>query len=669
MEEIRPRFTISIVCHNNLHLTKRCIESVLKHSDNMEIIVTDNGSNDQTLQYLHSISKKNKQINVIRNEHNEGFGKPHNKALEFARGEYFVVLNNDIEVCPNWMKIMQEEFMKNKNLALCGVQGSFNSLDDNMVGYGGENLEYIEASCLMVRTDITQKHTLFSSYINFAYGEDSDLSLRMRELGHDIATVTIPIKHEGSATTKIVQNKVPLHLYHTGNHAILKERWAAYLKRRNFNYRIAIIRKDAHGDVLLVTPIIHALKKKWPQSIITVITNHPDIFRDNRDVHEAMKERRQRDDYEFVYDLDLSYENNPQQHIVESYAQVCNVSLEGWKPFFFVRNEDRQFAASKLIGDKWVVIHTGPTTWRGRDWPRENFLEVARILRRDGWQVAVIGNEAGWALENATIDLRGKTTLHQMAAVIERADLFVGIDSFPMHIAQAMMRPVVGIFGTINPDYRMTKIPFHKGVHADQEKVPCVGEHHRLKPPVTDSQCDGACIRAVTPEMVLNKIPNVLKFYRMQMETSKIRDRVLKYCVGKGVDIGCSRDKITPEAIGVDRFEAPEVNIVADVGQDLPFSEGEFDYVYSSHTLEDFVDTKDILTKWLKVLKKGGTIILYLPHADLYKGYNNDHKHDGFQEAEITTPLEELGCEIIECYRDDNAEEARYSLVVVAKKN
>ena len=71
----------------------------------------------------------------------------------------------------------------------------------------------------------------------------------------------------------------------------------------------------------------------------------------------------------------------------------------------------------------------------------------------------------------------------------------------------------------------------------------------------------------------------------MYLETSKIRDRALPYCVGKGIDLGCGRDPITPDCVAMDRHEAPEVTLVGDIGARLPFDDVTFDWVYSSHAL------------------------------------------------------------------------------------
>jgi predicted SAM-dependent methyltransferase len=152
-------------------------------------------------------------------------------------------------------------------------------------------------------------------------------------------------------------------------------------------------------------------------------------------------------------------------------------------------------------------------------------------------------------------------------------------------------------------------------------------------------------------------------------ETAKIRDRVLKYCEGYGVDLGCGDDKIKSEAIGVDtKFDGWNLN------EKLYFFNSVFDYVYSSHCLEHLIDYKRALTDWVRILKPGGHIILYLPHADYYKykilpngdiEFNPEHLHE-FRPADIVPILESLGITIIENDLDVGVD--RYSFLIVGIK-
>ncbi len=115
-------------------------------------------------------------------------------------------------------------------------------------------------------------------------------------------------------------------------------------------------------------------------------------------------------------------------------------------------------------------------------------------------------------------------------------------------------------------------------------------------------------------------------------ETSKVRHWVLPYCTGKGCDVGFGGDKIRKtDCDGID-FEQPytytgrdKVDIPCDViHNEIPVPDNTYDYVYTSHLIEDFADTKDALRKFIRILKNGGNLILVFPDQPEYEVYCRD---------------------------------------------
>lgn len=120
---------------------------------------------------------------------------------------------------------------------------------------------------------------------------------------------------------------------------------------------------------------------------------------------------------------------------------------------------------------------------------------------------------------------------------------------------------------------------------------------------------------------------------RRSGESAKARDRRNRegffdlYCTGRGLDIGYGGDLLSENCTGWDseHGDAQELATVED---------SEYDFVYSSHTLEHMVDPAVALRNWWRVLRPGGFLILYVPHRDLYEKklrlpsrWNDDHKH------------------------------------------
>src|SRR5262249_47664396 len=86
--------------------TRLCLESVLAHTHRpYELVLIDNGSTDGTGEYLESMKARPgpDRVVVVRNETNVGYPAGVNQGLAAARGEYVVLLNNDVVVTPGWL--------------------------------------------------------------------------------------------------------------------------------------------------------------------------------------------------------------------------------------------------------------------------------------------------------------------------------------------------------------------------------------------------------------------------------------------------------------------------------------------------------------------------------------------------------------------------------------
>lgn len=107
---------------------------------------------------------------------------------------------------------------------------------------------------------------------------------------------------------------------------------------------------------------------------------------------------------------------------------------------------------------KPLAIVAPGTNWDTKAWRKDGFAEVARHLLQKGLAVILIGSEGERALceevgklAPGAVDLAGETTLPELAALIRRAALCVSNDSGPMHLAVALERPVIGLFGPTDP--------------------------------------------------------------------------------------------------------------------------------------------------------------------------------------------------------------------------
>jgi glycosyltransferase involved in cell wall biosynthesis len=103
--KIQNGASIIIPCWNQLEFTRQCVRALLRHTrPSWELILIDNGSTDGTGEYLAGLQDAAPvPVTVIANETNRGFPAAINQGLHEARGEYLVLLNNDVVVTDAWL--------------------------------------------------------------------------------------------------------------------------------------------------------------------------------------------------------------------------------------------------------------------------------------------------------------------------------------------------------------------------------------------------------------------------------------------------------------------------------------------------------------------------------------------------------------------------------------
>lgn len=496
-----PRVTISILAYGALDHSKACLKSVLDHSGghDFEIILTDNGSKDETAQYFKELQDQYPLwIRIVTNKENLGFMEPNKKALEMANGEYFVMLNNDAKVPPGWLDHLLSPFDRYPRAALSGPEGSCSELTHDFYGVPGKHLDYLEGSCLCGKTEILRRHGLFSDYLSFAYSEDSDLSLRMQELGYSIHRTPFRIQHVRSATSDSVPG---IKEHQEKNRKAMISRWSGWRSGRRFNYPIIVRRRASSGDVLLVSAVVKALSERCPRANILVETDFRSVFAGNpRIIRTSSKLSAIRGAR--VIDLNMAYENRPGMHIITAYAEVAQVGPIELRSEFYESPLCIKSAKERMDDGMWIGIHAGPTTWEGKNWSEAKWQKLIHNLVSEGWKVLLVGNQ-GYDLPYH-LDARNRTRVHELAGYLKNCDLFCGVDSFPMHVAQAVGTPVVPLFGVTSPEFILTLGSKAYPVESDKNH-PFTGVRHRVSGStcvqVTDNPMD-----TITVDQVLESI-------------------------------------------------------------------------------------------------------------------------------------------------------------------
>jgi heptosyltransferase I len=271
---------------------------------------------------------------------------------------------------------------------------------------------------------------------------------------------------------------------------------------------LCIFRLSALGDVTHVLPLVRRVQKFWPQTRITWIIGRFEhrlvgdiagiefIVVDKkrgaaawRDLRRQLKGRRfdallqcqlslranvlgsavsarQRIGFDWARSKELhSFFINRRiaaaagQHVFEALGSFGDaIGLPQDAPHWDIpcSAADREFAARHLPGDQATLVISPCSSHRLRNWHAQGYAAVAdHAQRRHGMRVLLCGGpsaierEMGDAiLSNARlpiVDLIGKDTLKQLLALLQRATVLLSPDSGPMHMANAVGTPVLGL--------------------------------------------------------------------------------------------------------------------------------------------------------------------------------------------------------------------------------
>ena len=166
---------------------------------------------------------------------------------------------------------------------------------------------------------------------------------------------------------------------------------------------------------------------------------------------------------------------------------------------------EKGFAASLNIESGSIGIPLGARYGPAKRWRDESVQEfVEKVMETSDRAIVLFGTseEADQAadIENSSarvINLAGKTTVGEMAAVMDRCDWIVANDSGPLHVAAALGKKTVAIFGPTDPE---RTAPLADCVTIVREKPDCAPCEQRI------CLTDHACMKAITADMVLRVI-------------------------------------------------------------------------------------------------------------------------------------------------------------------
>ena len=115
-----PAVSVIVVNYNCGRYIRECVRAVLRSSVAVELIVSDNGSSDDSLPALRTLATNDKRVRLIENKRNLGFTRAANIALNEATADHFVLLNPDCIVRPQALERLLEVLAIDSNVGMVG---------------------------------------------------------------------------------------------------------------------------------------------------------------------------------------------------------------------------------------------------------------------------------------------------------------------------------------------------------------------------------------------------------------------------------------------------------------------------------------------------------------------------------------------------------------------
>ena len=197
-------------------------------------------------------------------------------------------------------------------------------------------------------------------------------------------------------------------------------------------------------------------------------------------------------------------------YVPELYAEAlkkAGIEIKNPRPYLFV-NEKLKERVFPLIPENAVVVAPG-ARWKTKRYPIERFGKVVELLKKEGFNPVVVGGkeeeEVGRFLESrGALSLCGKLSIMESVAAISLSLGVISNDSAVVHMARAVKRPVVAIFGPTHPAFGFAPYP-DEGVVLTRN-LPCSPCSLHGKTRCREQKCF-----EIEPETVVEKFTSLIE--------------------------------------------------------------------------------------------------------------------------------------------------------------
>lgn len=246
-QAVEPDVSIIVPVHGKIRHTLACVLAVLRSGSRrrFEIIVVDDASSDRTAEALAGLEPG---LRVVRNDVNQGFVRSCNRGAAAARGAVLVFLNNDTVVLPGWLDELVATLADAPDAGLAGSRllypdgtlqeaGGLLWRDGSAMNVGRHKhpaapeysyrrvVDYCSGASIAIPRALWERLGGFDLAFVPAYGEDSDLALRVRQAGLKVyyQPLSTVVHFEGISCGRDVTQSIKKH--QVDNARTLAERW------------------------------------------------------------------------------------------------------------------------------------------------------------------------------------------------------------------------------------------------------------------------------------------------------------------------------------------------------------------------------------------------------------------------------------------------------------
>jgi GT2 family glycosyltransferase len=259
MAEQAPKVSIVIPCHEQFAHTQACIRALdetLPTWSRGDILIVDDGSGAATASDLRRLAASNPHVTLLVNETNSGFVASVERAVQAAKGEFIVLLNNDTVPLPGWLPPLLAPFRTRDDVGAVGGRlvypdgrlqeaGGLVFRDGSAAKYGygdpdpdfplftvPREVDYCSGCLLAFPRDFYLESGGFDAAYGFGFYEDTDFCFRVRALGRVVLyePESVVVHVEGaSAGTDLTQGAKQ---FQARNASLFTTRWHEDLARQ-----------------------------------------------------------------------------------------------------------------------------------------------------------------------------------------------------------------------------------------------------------------------------------------------------------------------------------------------------------------------------------------------------------------------------------------------------